>query len=223
MVLQPPPKNFAGAVATSPLPAGSVLWRVHRREYGTRVFNPVGSEVLFGGGRFDGTTGCEYPYLYAALRPQTAVAEALLRDVKANDRGARFVAKTYWDGRTLTALRTTEPVQLVAIRTGAELGTIGQDTWLTTCDPPEYPQTREWGHWLRDRVPDAAGIVWLSKRDPGEPVMVLFGDRCPPELLEDEDGPLAGRVGFEEPAGFEWLRETLRGFNVTIRSPNFGP
>lgn len=85
-----------------------------------------------------------------------------------------------------------------------------QDTWLTTCDPPQYPQTREWGHWLRNQVTDAAGVVWLSKRDPPNPVMVLFGDRCPKGLLEDEDSPLAGRVGFEDPAGFEWLRETLR-------------
>lgn len=161
--------------------------------------------------------------MYAALRVETAAAEALLRDAPANDRGARFLARKYWHDRRVSALRTNHDLELAAIRTGQELGAIGQDTWLTTCDPPEYPQTRAWAHWLREAAEDAAGIIWYSKRDPGEAVLILFGDRCAPSHLTPEPGPLADGVSFDGPDGFAWLRATLSAYGVTVRAPRSTP
>jgi hypothetical protein len=210
-------------VRKAPLPGGSLFWRVHRTEFDSAAFNPVGAEVLFGGGRFDATEACVYGFMYGALREETAAAEVLLRDVPADDRGARFLPRKYWRERRISALRTNQDVELAAIRTGRELGAIGQDTWLTTCDPREYPQTRAWAHWLREAAVDAAGIIWYSKRDPGQAVLILFEDRCPPGFLRPEPGPLTDGVSFDDAEGFAWLRGTLRAYGVTVRAPRGGP
>ena len=89
--------------------------------------------------------------------------------------------------------------------------------WLTSCDADEYPQTRAWSRWLRERSDDAQGAVWLSKRDPGETVMVLWEDRCPTDVLVSAPGPLPGPCRFDEPDGLDWLRDALAGYRVTIR------
>lgn len=199
------------------LAASAVFSRVHQTAYAATEFNQVGSDVLFGGGRFDSTTEDVYGYLYAGESDSSAVAEGLLRDVDANDRGYRFLAKKYWRGRQLSRVRTSKPVTLIAIRSGLELGAIGQDTWLTTCDPDDYPQTRAWAHWLRSIAPHAAGVVWLSKREPAAEVLLLFEDRCPNGLLVEVPGALAGPCVFEQDEGFQWLRQTLADYRVSIR------
>jgi hypothetical protein len=214
---QPPSERFTGAAEICDLPAGTVLSRVHRTHYGAEDFNPVASDVVFGGGRFDATELDRYDYLYAGEGDATAVAEALLRDIDSNDRGYRFLHKKYWGGRQLSRLRTTTAVPLVALRTGIELGAVGADTWLATCDPDEYPQTRAWGHWLRSIVPTAAGFAWLSKREPGTTSYVLFGDRCPTEVLLPNPGPLPVSCAFDDPEGQTWLRDHLAKYRVSIR------
>lgn len=53
---------------------------------------------------------------------------------------------------------------------------IGQDDWLTRCDEDGYPCCREWASAIRRWAPDAEGLTWLSKRDPGQRVVMLRGD-----------------------------------------------
>jgi len=216
MTRQAPPTNFTGTPVSTVLAKGTILSRVHLDIYGSATFNPVEADVLFGGGRFDSTNEDPYPYAYAADRDDVAVAEALLRDVLANDRGARFLAKRYWRSRQASRVITTEPIELIRLVSGADLGSIGQDTWLTMCDPDDYPQTRAWAHWLREQTPSAGGFQWVSKRDPSGRSFVLFGDRCP-NALAHEPGPLTSPCTFDTDEGLAWLRATLAGFRVAIR------
>lgn len=216
MSRQPPPRRFDGEVATGEIAAGTVLSRVHRTDFSGADFNPVGSDVLFGGGRFDSTAADPYAYLYAGETDRTALAETLLRDLPADDRGARFLAKKYWRGRRLSRLEVTQALPVVLLVSGEDLGAIGQDTWLTACGPDDYPQTRAWAHWLRRIEPPAAGMLWLSRRQPGALSACLFADRCPPGSLVEVGGPLSGPCVFEED-GFEWLRANLAAFRVAIR------
>lgn len=202
------------------LVAGTVLSVVHKAAYEATSFNPNSASVLFGGGRFDPTSEQPYGYLYAGESDEAAVAEALLRDVPADDRGCRFLPRKHWAGRQLSRVQVTSPVPLISIRSGGDLGAVGQDTWLTTCDSRDYPQTRAWAHWLRDACADAAGIVWLSKREPAAEVLVLFEDRSPDGLLVDAPGPLAGPCPFDADEGFDWLRAALAAYRVSIRRPN---
>jgi hypothetical protein len=214
---QPPPPSFTGSPHLTTLDAGTVLSRVHQTRYAGREFNPHGSDVLWGGGRFDSTDRDPYPFLYGGQSDDVAVAEALLRDIDADDRGSRFLAKKYWRGRKLSRLITTQDVQVISLRTGKDLGAIAQDTWLTMCNAQDYPFTRDWARWLRDQAVDAAGIVWYSKREPGQESFVLFEDRCPTGLLENVPGPVASECVFEEDKGFAWLRTTLAPYRVAIR------
>jgi hypothetical protein len=214
---QPPPRRFDGKVATGEIAAGTVLSRVHHTDFGASDFNPVGSEVLFGGGRFDSTAEDPYGYLYVGETDRTALAETLLRDLAANDRGARFLPKKSWRDRQLSRLELMQALHVVSLVSGEDLGAIGQDTWLTTCDPVDYPQTRAWAHWLRQVEPAAAGMLWLSRRQPGSLSACLFEDRVPSGSLVEVGGPLAGSCVFEEDDGCDWLRTNLAAFRVAIR------
>lgn len=217
MIRPAPPQHFTGAANTYTLPAGTVLSRVHDAADPATSFKPIAADVVFGGGRFDSTQLDVYDYSYAGETDATAVAEALLRDIDANDRGYRFLHKKYWMGRQLSRIRTTADVELVTLLTGADLGAVGVGTWLVDCDPDEYPQSRAWGHWIRSISVGAAGFAWLSKREPGTTSYILFEDRCPPGLLVDESGPLAGDCLFDATDGGTWLRDHLARYRVAIR------
>jgi len=217
-VIRPaPPQQFGGAANTYTLAAGTVLSRVHEVAYPATSFKPIPADVVFGGGRFDSTQLDVYDYLYAGETDAGAVAEALLRDIDANDQGYRFLPKKFWTGRRLSRVRTTVDVQLVTLRTGVDLGAIGAGTWLVDCDVDEYPQSRAWGHWIRSISGSSAGFAWLSKREPGTTAYVLFEDRCPPGLLVHEPGPLAGGSSFDDADGGTWLRNHLAKYRVSIR------
>ncbi|MEQ1736479.1 MAG: RES family NAD+ phosphorylase, partial [Rhodoglobus sp.] len=166
---------------------------------------------------FDSTALDTYEYLYAGESDSTAIAEALLRDVEANDRGYRFLSKNVWGGRQLSRVETAAALQIVSLRTGQDLGAIGADTWLTTSDPDDYPQTRAWAKWLRSVCPSASGVAWLSKREPGTTSYVIFGDRCPAGALHLSAPPVPGACVFDEPDGFDWLRNHLAPYRVSIR------
>jgi hypothetical protein len=87
-------------------------------------------------------------------------------DIDADDHGARFLSRRLWTGQRLIRLQTTSAVELVALRTGEELGAIGQDTWLTTCGAEDYPQTRAWAHWLRTITRERAGTRLVLQAQP---------------------------------------------------------
>lgn len=217
MVRQAPPSRFDGTPETHVLPAGTIVSRVHPFAYAATAFNPTTADPLFGGSRFDSTPTDPYEYLYGGADDAVAIAETLLRDIPADDRGGRFLPKRGWRGRTLSRLETTTPLTLISLRSGTDLAAIGQDTWLTWCDAADYPQTRAWAHWQRTIAPTVAGLVWLSKREPGREAYIFFGDRCPPGTFTDAPGPLSPPAPFDDPLGFAWLRATLRPYRVSIR------
>lgn len=217
MTKRPPPRDFRGAPNTTPLAAGTTLSRVHLAKYPAEGFNPVEADLLYAGGRFDSTEQDTYGFLYAGLTDGAAIAETLLRDLPANDRGARFLPRVLWCDRQLSRVATTTDLTLITLQSGSDLGAIGQDTWLTMCDADDYPQTRDWAHWLRGINQDAHGIIWLSKREPGVPVVVLFEDRCPPAVLAPSPGPLPMPCHFGDPTGATWLKTQLAPYRVSIR------
>lgn len=213
-----PPERFTGTVPTSTLAAGTVLSRVHLTRFTADAPNPNPADIRFGGGRFDGTDLDPYPFLYAGANDQAALAETLLRDLDPDDTGARFLAKLYWRGRQLSRLETTNDLELVTLCSGTDLGAIGQDTWLTWCGPDDYPQTRAWAQWLRTEAPNAAGVTWLSKREPAVPSFVFFGDRLPLDPFSHSPGPLDPKdCNFDADDGFTWLQEAMRSYRVAIR------
>jgi hypothetical protein len=210
-----PPRNARIKPCLAKLDAGSVLWRVHLRAYHAADFRPDPSEDLFGGGRFDGTFADPYPFLYAAREPETALLETLVRGIPFDTRGHRLVRRVTIGGRRVSALRVTTPLTLVSLLTTVQLAAACQDEWLVQANPPEYPQTRGWGSWLRSQAGSAQGFVWPSRRNLGREALVLFGDRCRDALaLADEPA-----IDLDDAAGATWLNAQLAPYRISVRPP----
>jgi hypothetical protein len=203
-----------------PLRAGTVLWRVHRRSRGVCEFKALESDQVFGGGRFDSTDNDPYPFLYAATDQDTALLETLVRGIPFDHRGWRWIRRVSVAEQRLSPLETTQDLTLISLLTAADLAAVRQDEWLVQADPPAYPQTRRWGHWLRAQADWADGFVWLSRRnlghDLGHRAFVLFGDRCPDDALREKPREA---VDLDDVAGADWLNDRLARYRVRVSRP----
>lgn len=224
MALAPPPRDYDGSPNRHRLAAGTRLWRVHSRMRGAGEFNPRPAEVLYGGSRFDATADDRYPFIYAASDEMTAVAETMLRDLEPDERGWRTVPSAKVTGTRLSGLTLVRELTLVNLLTGEDLAAIGQDAWLVTAPGRDYPQTRDWAHWLRRQAPWAHGLAWDSLRNRGSVAVVLFGDRLGADsgpgwekLVVREEPELA--IDFDDgAAGTAWLGERLARYRTTVDS-----
>jgi hypothetical protein len=213
---RPPVTAKASPVATS-VPAGTVLWRVHRRSRSSCQFKELKTDQVFGGGRFDSTENDLYGFLYAATDPDTALLETLVRGIPFDDDGWRRIRRVTVAKQRLSPLVTARDLTLVSLLTAADLAAVRQDEWLIQADPPAYPQTRRWGHWLRSQADWADGFVWPSRRNPGHQAFVLFHDRCHDDSLR-ETGP--GRaIDLDDAAGAGWLNAQLASYRVWVSCP----
>ncbi len=172
------PDTVEGGPRVTVVPTGTVLWRVHHRDYGAHDFNPKPADSHWGGGRFDGTEQDSYPFLYAGYEESTAIAERLLRGQRFDGK-PRMLARSVRQGRRLSPVETTLDLRLITLVSAVDLAAIYQDDWLVQADEPDYGKTRRWAHWLRQVDFGAQGLVWQSRRDRPNRALVLFGDRCP--------------------------------------------
>ncbi|MGD0066630.1 MAG: RES family NAD+ phosphorylase [Streptosporangiaceae bacterium] len=220
----PPPRYYDGTPHRYLLGRGSCLWRVHDRKYCARSFKAVLADPGFGGARFDATEADKYPFYYAALDQETALAETLFRDLHPDDRGRRLLTGAALAGRQISGLTMTQDLELVSLITGEALGAIGQDAWLVNAAGSEYAQTRTWGHWIRGHAKWAHGFIWNSLRDPGRLAVVLFGDRLAAAFGRDYERRLLHEVPelavlLDDAAGGEWMNGMLARYRVAIEPP----
>jgi RES domain len=214
-----PPGAYAGLPARTLLAAGTVLLRVHLTAFPPDSFNPSPSHRYYGGGRFDATDDDRYPYLYAGESVGVAIAETLLRDLPFDNTGIRQLPVPKIRGRRISAVRTTADLEMVSLRSAADLGAVAQDPWLTTCDPGDYAQSRHWAHWIRSQAPSAAGYVWMSRREPTQRAFVLFGDRVAANAVTavtDSRVPPGDEAEFDTPRGRRALRRRLTAYGVAL-------
>jgi hypothetical protein len=214
-----PPSHLAGPPNVFLLPAGTVLFRVHQKQFAADAFNPVPSDRYYGGGRFDATEDDLYPFMYAGATVPNCIAETLLRDRPLDDTGARVLPQRKFADRRISAVMTTHELVIVSLRTGIDLGAVSQDPWLTWTEPRDYSRTRHWGHWIRGQLPSVQGYVWSSRREPLTDSYVLFGDRIPVGAIAETthpDVPAGRRADFDTSVGRAELRRRLAVYNVTI-------
>lgn len=214
-----PPPDYVDDPVLVPLAAGTILYRVHRKNFPADSFNPVPSHRYYGGGRFDATADDAYSYLYAGETIDVAIAETLLRDFVFDSTGHYVLPRTIYAGRRISAVRTVVDLELVGMRTRPQLSSFAQSPWITNCPPMEYAQTRHWGHWIRAKAPKAAGYVWNSRQEPSLGAFVLFGDRHGGKMVEPVIDPLAPSdpaADFDTDEGREALAKILEPFRVTV-------
>ena len=216
MPLAPPPAAAQASPNPVPLAAGTRLWRVHKKSRGGADFKPVGSDALFGGGRFDSTAADPYPFLYAAAGQQTALLETLVRSVPFDDKGHRLIRRAAIAGYRISAFSSAQDLTLLSLLSTPDLAAACQDEWLVHASPADYPQTRRWAQWLRSQAPWAQGFAWPSRRDLGRQTVVLFGDRCPGGVLRFEPG---SSVELDDADGAKWINTHLLPYRISVRPP----
>ena len=203
------------------LPAGTHLWRIHKSRYPAEEFKPFNPEDR-STGRFNSTPEDPYPYLYAAVDAETALAETLLRSLSPDpDTGMRLVPWSWVRGKSLNGVRTRCEMNLVSLCSGAALAAVRQDNDLLEGEGPRrYQRTRSWARELRAQVPDAMGMIWGSKRNPSRRALVLFGDR----FADGEDSPLEplpyrNIPDLGSPDGIKEANQLLEPLQSAIREP----
>lgn len=214
-----PPTRFDGVPPRFVLPAGSTLTRIHDARFGVTEFNPTVPGVRHQGGRFDASPDDQYSYLYAAGDDMTALAEALLRDVAIDGRGARLLPHRNIEHARIGWLRSTRDLHLVSLRSGRDLAAIGQDGWLTSAPSAEYEVTRRWAASLRSWDREACGLTWRSRLNPDGMAYVFFGDRVEPGDLDEQHEGLPILSGDRELAvgdAARYIRRLLAEYRVTM-------
>ncbi|MFF2144650.1 RES family NAD+ phosphorylase [Kitasatospora sp. NPDC058190] len=200
------------------IPAGTELWRVHKSVYAPDQFNDKLSDIHFGGGRFEGTVLDPYHYLYLAATPLTALAESMLRSVPYGGNGTRGVLYAVAEGRSLSCLRSRCDLTLVRLQTGADLAAVCQETLLD--DERNYAVSRRWSSEIRAQAPEAQGLLWDSRRNRREDVLMLYRDR----VEHCEGGPLEvvpdrGITDLGSPEGLKQVNELLKPLRAEVSTP----
>lgn len=216
-----PPNSFRGNAQLDSLSEGTVLYRVHSKNFVVDSFNPVPSHRYYGGGRFDATADDPYPYLYAGQSVEVALAETLLRDMPFNESGRSVLPRGRYAGRRISAVRVDRDIELVRLVSGEDLSAVAQTTWLTMCEPTHYAQSRHWAHWIRALAPTAAGYTWISRREPTQRSYVFFGDRSSGPILVPTvhpSVPTGDASDFDTMEGRRTLKKMLYKYNATVRA-----
>lgn len=214
-----PPKRPLLPPSIQSLPPETTLFRIHDKNYPVTSFNPTLSHRYFGGGRFDATEDDPYPYMYLGTTLSVALSETLLRDLPDGPNPVRILPRSSYHDRKLSAVKVRDNLDVLSLRSNADLGAIRQDTWLTQAPGVEYAQTRHWCHWIRATFPYVAGVSWVSRRDPVGDAIILFGDRVGNSSLDISDHPdlpPSPSSDFSTRDGRAWLKQLVNPHGVTV-------
>ncbi|MFE4451778.1 RES family NAD+ phosphorylase [Streptomyces sp. NPDC056796] len=209
----PPPDALPGEPSRCVLRAGTPLYRVHSTHRDAVEYNSRLSHPFYFGGRFDSTPHDPYGYAYVGFGAGAAVCEVLLRSLPfESGAGPRLLPREAFERRSLSFLRLARDVRAVSLMSGADLAAVAQSSWLVHTEGADYPQTRDWGHWIRRQTGGwAEGFVWPSKREPADRVAILFDDRGEAPALEPTGAP---RVDFGTEEGERWLNGVLAPYGT---------
>jgi hypothetical protein len=186
------------------LPAGTKLFRVHRRYRRATAFNTSQAWANKRHGRFDSDADDYYPFYYAALSARAALYEALVAEASRTTFDS--VPRSALKDRVLSTVESTADIAMISLRTEADLAAVGQSQWLVRARPVEYPLTRRRVRALRSAHPWAEGLIWYSRKDPEEQSVVLFGDRCAAGVLRGVPGR---SVALDAPQAEAWFSRLL--------------
>jgi hypothetical protein len=202
----PPP---AGAASPEfnyyTVPSCQRLWRVHSMAITGVEFLHYWNRPANWNGRFDPTPEDDYPFMYLAATQRGALAETVLRDTPFSKDGLREIRIAEFEARHMSCLLAMRSIRLISLLSSEDLAHAWQDHWLIQADREEFDLTRKWATWFREKDPQAQGITWLSRRDLGVQLFLLFGDRCTSADLT-QDGP---SIRLYDESATRWLVDLI--------------
>lgn len=158
-------------------------------QYGATQFN----DSALGNARFsplvDPGTKQVVPTIYAAGSKATAIAEVLLHDAPTPSQGYIHDWQRDCKGHAHLSEIGIPPLNLVDLTSLGLKGAGFSVSDFFEGNKPDYPRTRSWALHIWQTMPTAQGLWWMSVRDNTTPVLVLFGDRCAPNILTVINGP----------------------------------
>lgn len=192
-----PPETFDPAPRTSPWPRERPLVRVYRLDHPPRSFHP--GEGTAPRGRFhffESTSSERIAVLYAAEGEDAAISETVFHDLPVGgDAGRPVIPESRLAAYGLVRLRACRDLRLVELH-GFGLRRLDlRAENLTDTGPEEYPNTVKWAAALHRAVPEADGLVWMSRQFNAEKALVLFGDRIGDTDLDEVSSPFPLSTG----------------------------
>jgi hypothetical protein len=173
--------------------AASEWCRVHTFDTATGRFQPDAfNDTTNGNARFspliDPDTNKVIPTIYAAATEAGAISEVILHDIPTPSTGYLHDWESDKAGKQHLSRIRLPDLQLVDLQQGLQAA--GLEQWeLFGTDKPDYPRTRRWALHIWKTMPDAAGLIWMSKRANEGAALMLFGDRVLPGTITVSASP----------------------------------
>ena len=99
---------------------------------------------------------------------------------------------------------------------GSHLAAIGQDTWLTKCDPVDYRITRDWAASVLRGTGGVLGIRYRARNDEDRFSVVMTINPTAGVGLHDLMTVSRGPIMLDDRAGLELVRSHLAQYNATL-------
>lgn len=154
----PPPDLDSRELPIETVAVGARLLRIHRSTLDRLFFGSAG------GNRFDDPARI-YGTGYFAKTLEGAFAETCLRKV-----GARFVAMTFLEARSFSAIEVAAPLRLVSLH-GSGLAGIGATGAVTS---GSHAVAQDWSRAIHDHPAAPDGIAYRANHDNSAICVVLF-------------------------------------------------
>ena len=191
----PPPPADVKEPNVEELAAGTLLQRMHLRQFAGNAFNPCqGSSTRFAPIR--NRNGDCIPSLYASGTLVAAVYETIFHDVPAAAT-RKTVPISQISERMHSTLRLRRPIRLASLRApDLQKWGLERDVLLGSL-PSAYHQSALWAKAIHDQFAGVDGLIWTSIQCDPDDALLLFGDRVPSadiEVVSIRDGSADGSL-----------------------------
>ncbi len=169
------PENQLSAPNTAVLKMGTVLERIHDRNFAANRFNPChGNPTSFA--LIQDRKGQCVPSLYAAETFEAAVFETIFHDVPAKAKRKRVPMNKAEDSAQ-GRLEVVRDLTLVSLREPDLKRWRIRRRQLIAAAPKHYADTAEWAKAIHVQFPNVGGLEWTSSQCDPATAYLFFGDR----------------------------------------------
>lgn len=190
------------------LPAGTILYHVHRAKYDALDFNPHRDGVRWRFSPIRDDVGA-VPSWYGSLTPEGALCETVFRDLVKQRHGSIY-RKVALQGRVVSSVRLLEELRLLELH-GDGLLSMRFPKHLTQCEPYGYRHSAAIGQRLYRACRDVAGFVWRSRINDAHLSLVLYSPRTASGFAEPGDS-----LSLDEGLGLAAVMDLASRINCTI-------